>query len=191
MQQSRSHRFARRNWLREPGHSLPLAGRRLEDQSSSLGGPAGPSRRISGTFRAAWPILRGSATLRTSGLGRIAQLLRLPGSALKIGSTQNIDTESQIFKQDQRVGDPGRIRTCDHSLRRRVLYPAELRGLKSNQPKDRSDYVLKSVFAFMSMRVSRFQQAILEPSRVRGHEMCGPAFQWVQGATRLNLKLSA
>ena len=25
-------------------------------------------------------------------------------------------------------GDPGRIRTCDHSLRRRVLYPAELRG---------------------------------------------------------------
>ena len=31
-------------------------------------------------------------------------------------------------------GDPGRIRTCDHSLRRRVLYPAELRGLKSDQP---------------------------------------------------------
>src|SRR6202045_5390334 len=26
------------------------------------------------------------------------------------------------------IGDPGRIRTCDHSLRRRVLYPAELRG---------------------------------------------------------------
>ncbi len=28
-------------------------------------------------------------------------------------------------------GDPGRIRTCDHSLRRRVLYPAELRGLNA------------------------------------------------------------
>ena len=26
------------------------------------------------------------------------------------------------------IGDPGRIRTCDHSLRRRVLYPTELRG---------------------------------------------------------------
>ena len=25
-------------------------------------------------------------------------------------------------------GDPGRIRTCDHQLRRLVLYPAELRG---------------------------------------------------------------
>ncbi len=25
-------------------------------------------------------------------------------------------------------GDPGRIRTCDHRLRRPVLYPAELRG---------------------------------------------------------------
>ena len=28
----------------------------------------------------------------------------------------------------EKIGDPGRIRTCDHSLRRRVLYPAELRG---------------------------------------------------------------
>ncbi len=26
------------------------------------------------------------------------------------------------------IGDPDRIRTCDHLLRRQVLYPAELRG---------------------------------------------------------------
>ena len=28
------------------------------------------------------------------------------------------------------VGDPGRIRTCDHPLRRRMLYPTELRERK-------------------------------------------------------------
>ncbi|CAO3305862.1 protein of unknown function [Pseudomonas sp. JV551A1] len=27
-------------------------------------------------------------------------------------------------------GAPGRTRTCDHPLRRRMLYPAELRALK-------------------------------------------------------------
>jgi hypothetical protein len=32
------------------------------------------------------------------------------------------------WKLGGNAGDPGRIRTCDHSLRRRVLYPAELRG---------------------------------------------------------------
>ena len=29
------------------------------------------------------------------------------------------------------AGDPGRIRTCDHKLRRLVLYPAELRGRRA------------------------------------------------------------
>src|SRR5579872_2488545 len=35
----------------------------------------------------------------------------------------------QKFPLKSMVGDPGRIRTCDHKLRRLVLYPAELRGL--------------------------------------------------------------
>ena len=30
-------------------------------------------------------------------------------------------------------GDPGRIRTCDHRLRRPVLYPAELRDHTSRE----------------------------------------------------------
>src|SRR5262249_53905816 len=36
--------------------------------------------------------------------------------------------KSKLFQIIEIYGDPGRIRTCDHSLRRRVLYPAELRG---------------------------------------------------------------
>ena len=35
-----------------------------------------------------------------------------------------IDQQSQILIG----GDPGRIRTCDLPLRRRLLYPTELRG---------------------------------------------------------------
>src|SRR5206468_12576265 len=33
----------------------------------------------------------------------------------------------------RRAGDPGRIRTCDHKLRRLVLYPAELRGRRAGE----------------------------------------------------------
>ena len=33
-----------------------------------------------------------------------------------------------FFQKNQGDGDSGRIRTCDHSLRRRVLYPAERRS---------------------------------------------------------------
>ena len=40
-----------------------------------------------------------------------------------------VQTVTYVFGLDmEKSGDPGRIRTCDHSLRRRVLYPAELRG---------------------------------------------------------------
>lgn len=35
--------------------------------------------------------------------------------------------QSEAYRIDL-IGDPGRIRTYDHSLRRRVLYPTELRG---------------------------------------------------------------
>lgn len=34
----------------------------------------------------------------------------------------------------ERGGDPDRIRTCDHRLRRPVLYPAELRDRKPARP---------------------------------------------------------
>jgi hypothetical protein len=37
----------------------------------------------------------------------------------------------QEHATDGGVGDPGRIRTCDHKLRRLVLYPAELRGRRA------------------------------------------------------------
>ena len=33
---------------------------------------------------------------------------------------------------------PGRIRTCDHAIRNRVLYPAELRGRRENTGKRRN-----------------------------------------------------
>ena len=33
------------------------------------------------------------------------------------------------------IGDPGRIRTCDPQIRNLMLYPAELRGHSSKQPR--------------------------------------------------------
>gem|GEM_PF-6769808 len=37
--------------------------------------------------------------------------------------------KANILKiRDHKTGDPGRARTCDLPLRRRLLYPAELRG---------------------------------------------------------------
>ncbi len=39
----------------------------------------------------------------------------------------------RVLKKTERIGDPCRIRTCDHLLRRQVLYPAELRGLKPSR----------------------------------------------------------
>ena len=47
------------------------------------------------------------------------------GSSRRFGSRRDV---SKWLKTGGNIGDPGRIRTCDHSLRRRVLYPAELRG---------------------------------------------------------------
>ena len=49
-------------------------------------------------------------------------------------TTQPLNTASG------RNGAPGRIRTCDHPLRRRMLYPAELRALSAVAGVDNTDF---------------------------------------------------
>ena len=48
-------------------------------------------------------------------------------TALTAALSSRPDIARRIF------GDSYRIRTCDHLLRRQVLYPAELRGLKPSR----------------------------------------------------------
>lgn len=90
------------------------------------------------------------------------------------------------------IGDPGRIRTCDHSLRRRVLYPAELRGLVAHRTRRTGQCaVLDGQFrgSCRSPKTSINRQSWLKKAGFE-HRL-EPDVQWVQGAVRLNLKLSA
>lgn len=69
-------------------------------------------------------------------------------------------------------GDPCRIRTCDHMLRRQVLYPAELRG---HEP----------------CRALRGGQHMPETAaKLNGRRSISAWFQCVQGWMRLKRKLS-
>src|SRR5437660_10715051 len=52
-----------------------------------------------------------------------------------LGSTEGCRGKARSWSgmRCRRAGDPGRIRTCDHKLRRLVLYPAELRGRRAGE----------------------------------------------------------
>src|SRR5437763_2512280 len=67
----------------------------------------------------------------TTGASRRASLVFVTPNATQ--KPRLIEASSPLFTQlIDIIGDPGRIRTCDHSLRRRVIYPAELRGSGSD-----------------------------------------------------------
>ena len=67
-----------------------------------------------------------------------------------------------LLVPEPKYGAPGRTRTCDHPLRRRMLYPAELRALylHSVRSADLKLRLLKEVAFFVSHLTQ--QQAVLD-----------------------------
>lgn len=64
------------------------------------------------------------------------------------------------YARDQMNGAPGRIRTCDHPLRRRMLYPTELRALLSAFFRS-ADFKLRLMKKLFKSRLTQ-QQAVLD-----------------------------
>ncbi len=65
------------------------------------------------------------------------------------------------FACTNRNGAPGRTRTCDHPLRRRMLYPTELRALLSAFDQS-ADFKLRPVKGLpLKSRLTQ-QQAVLD-----------------------------
>ena len=122
--------------------------------------------------------ISGHATLReVETYTKAANQKRLAAAAMEVisGGTNTgkpigkvSQRESQLIENEgsgNETGDPGRARTCDLPLRRRLLYPAELRsrlpegntGVTAQTPKPHYDFGLFICFAVLSslMRYAR------------------------------------